>query len=260
MRSLLTISLSLMAHAAVAGALVWHASHKTPDPQPPPDPAPQNAGETFELPAPETPEDAPLAQASPSSDDIAAPSPPDAPENAARPTPPQRGRVANKAAASGRPSGGHDPGTTDGAQGGTTTSTLYGAVGDRSASDLATSFLRNFSITESADPAWTSQPLGAAGDATVTFTLDESGHIENVSVSGAPSAALTSGIKRTMALIKGRPFTAKTKVTKLHLSAVVVADSTGAFGVGPGGSEDKKEGTSWFRTGGRRVDLHVRVK
>ncbi len=49
----------------------------------------------------------------------------------------------------------------------------------------------------------------SAGEADVVFTLDESGHIEDMQVLGSPSPALSSAIRRTFALVKGRPFVAK---------------------------------------------------
>jgi hypothetical protein len=257
--SFVTATLSLSVHAAVATALLWPAR----TPPSPADPAPRLAGETFELPAPETTV-VPLANASPSPDTVApAATEIDAPEAPARPRPPARAtHRPERPSHAGRPSGGRArPSADDGAPGGTSAKGLYGAVGDRSASDLATAFIRGFSLASSADPLWTSAPLGGAGEATVTITLDASGHVAGSEVSGAPSRALASGVRRTIALIEDRPFVAKGKVTRLHLSATVSTDTSGGFGVGPGGSEDKREGTSWFRlASGRRVDLHVRVR
>jgi hypothetical protein len=68
-----------------------------------------------------------------------------------------------------------------------------------------------------------------------------------------------------LALIKGRPFVAKGKVTKLHLVAVVSADSVhdGLHGdvFAIGGSFAGAEGSAFFALAiGRRIDVRVRAK
>jgi hypothetical protein len=138
-------------------------------------------------------------------------------------------------------------------------------VGDRSASDLATAFTRGFPQAASADPAWRSASFGTAGEADVVLTLDESGHIEGTQVLGAPTPALSGGIRRTLALINGRTFVTRGRVTKLHVTAVVSADSVhdGLHGdvFAIGGSFAGGEGSAFFALAiGWRVDLRVRAR
>jgi len=260
----ITFVLSLGVHVAVAAALLVPEVPERRTAEELADPSPQLAGETFELPAPDT-EDVPLANASPSPDEnaaAAAAEPGDAP---ARPQAPPRARPGERPSRAGRPSAGRaDPGRADGTPTGGQ-ARLYGAVGDRSAADLATAFTRGFPQAASADPVWRTAPLGSAGEADVVITLDESGHIADVQVLGAPSTALARGIRRTLALVKGRPFVAKSKTTRLHLRASVSADSVhdGLHGdvFAIGGSFAGAEGNAFFALAiGRRIDLRVRVR
>jgi hypothetical protein len=253
----LAISISLGVHVAVATAFIFH-----PVPAHLEDPAPALAGETFELPAPET-QLAPLANASPSADDVGQAAPSDAPDAPAKPPPPKVGKHAARPSNAGRPSAGRTA-TGDGDTEGTSSSGLtFGATGDRSATDLLTAITHGFAQGASGDPAWRTAPLGSAGDATLTIALSEDGHIESESISGNPTPALASGIRRTMALIRGRPFVAKGKVTKLHLTATVsndaVHDNSGSDVFAIGRSVAGGEGHGWFALSvGRRIDLRVR--
>jgi len=135
--------------------------------------------------------------------------------------------------------------------------TLFGAVGERSASDLPLAFTRAFPQASSADPSWAKANLGSAGEADVTITLDETGHIENVAVS-CPDGSLASGISRTLSLLRARPFTAKAKVTHLHLSARISPDQVhdglhgDVFAIG------QSEGNAFFALSiGRRIDVKI---
>lgn len=258
----LPLGISFGAHVALAAAFL--AARPLPA-APLDDPAPQIAGETFELPAPET-ADVPLSNASPSPEDLGTPAPDDDDGDApARPTPPPRGKPAPRASHARRPSGGRaEPGQTDGA-GSAPTPALYGAVGERSAADLATAFTRGFPQAASADPAWRTAPLGSAGVADVVLTLDDTGHIVDTQLLGSPSAALTSAVRRTLALIKGRPFVARGKVTRLHLVASVSADAVhdGLHGdvFAIGGSFAGGEGSAFFALAiGRRIDVRVHLR
>ncbi len=254
-----TLPLSIAAHAAIAGALLMPRGDAPP---PGGDPTPALAGETFELPAPDT-QEAPLANASPSPDEVGAPAPAEAEDAPARPPPPRAGRSAARPSNAGRPSAGR-PSRADGDEGGASGSGLaYGAVGDRSASDLLTAITHGFAQGASGDPAWRSAPIGPAGEATLVLTLDESGHLESEQIVGSPSPALASGIRRTLALVRGRPFVARGKVTKLHLVASVstdsVHDATGGDVFAIGRSVAGGEGHGWFALAiGRRIDLRVR--
>jgi hypothetical protein len=258
--TLAALGLSFATHVAVGAALLW----PRPAAEVPASPAPQLAGETFELPAPETAE-RPLANAAPSPDTEALPAPElgDAP---ARPTPPSRARSAAQPSHQGRPSAGKaSSGEPEGTAGGSGANALFGAVGDRSAADLATAFTRGFPQAASGDPSWRQAALGPAGEATVTLTLDAEGHLTDVVVSGAPSAPLSAGIRRTMALIKGRPFVARSQTTKLVLSATISSDTVhdGLHGdvFAIGGSFASSEGSAFFALAiGRRIDVRVRLR
>jgi hypothetical protein len=177
--------------------------------------------------------------------------------------PPKNGKLAAHPSNAGRPSAGRTS-AGDGETGGTSSSGLtFGATGDRSATDLLTAITHGFAQGASGDPAWRSAPLGSAGEATLTITLGEDGHIESEQISGSPSPALSSGIRRTMALIHGRPFVAKGKITKLHLTATVssdaVHDSSGGDVFAIGRSVAGGEGHGWFALSiGRRIELRVR--
>jgi len=57
---------------------------------------------------------------------------------------------------------------------------LFGAVGVRFASDLATTFTRAFPQAASADPLWSAAPFGAASSAELTLVLDDEGYILGV--------------------------------------------------------------------------------
>ncbi len=256
-----TLGISLTAHGA--GAVFFCVPHVLPAPVQL-DPPPQNAGDTFELPAPES-ADVPLANASPSPDTNAAPAPIEFPDAPAHPVPPSRGRPAARPSHQGRPSAGSAaPAQTDGVSGSSGASALFGAVGDRSAADLSRAFTRDFPQAASGDPIWRSAPLGAAGEATVILTLDDTGHIADVQVTGNPSGPLADGIRRTMTLIKGRPFVARNKVTKLRIVATISSDTVhdGLHGevFAIGGSFAEGEGSAFFALNvGRRIDLRVRA-
>lgn len=253
--------MSLVAHGAVAALLLMPRGEALSLPRSPLDPAPELAGETFELPAPESTE-TPLANASPSPDTNAAPDPVDFPDAPARPRPPARARPAERPSHQGRPSAGHaEPGQNDAATGSTGSGAMFGAVGDRSAADLTRAFTRGFPQAASGDPAWRSVPFGSAGEATLVLTLDDAGRIADVQVLGSPGAALAQGIRRTMALIKGRPFVARGKVTRLRLSATVSPNTVpdglhgDVFAIGAGDDD------GFFALSvGRRIDLRVRAQ
>lgn len=257
----LTFVLSLGMHVAVAAALLVPERRGADELT---DPPPQLAGETFELPAPDM-LDIPMANAWPSPDENAAAAPAEPGDAPARPAPPLRARSGERPSRAGRPSAGRaEPGQADGTPAGAR-ARLYGAVGDRSAADLATAFTRGFPQATSADPAWRTAPLGSAGEADVVITLDESGHISNVQILGAPTPPLAAGIRRTLALVRGRPFVAKAKTTRLHLSAKVTADTVhdGLHGdvFAIGGSFTGGEGNAFFALAiGRRIDLRVRAR
>ncbi len=260
-RGVLPLTLSIGAHVLVAATLL-RAGARAPETS---DPPPALGGETFELPAPETIEP-PLANASPAPETTAPSDPASDGEGVTRPRPPAHGRSDPRPSRPARPSGGRvEPASGETGDGTASSPALYGAVGERSAADLATAFTRGFPQVASADPMWRTAPLGSAGEADVVLTLDESGHIESSQVLGSPSPALASAVRSTLALIKARPFVAKGKVTRLHLVAKVSSDEVhdGLHGdvFAIGGSYAGGEGNAFFALAiGRRIDVRVRAR
>ncbi|MFO0679320.1 MAG: hypothetical protein U0169_22525 [Polyangiaceae bacterium] len=141
---------------------------------------------------------------------------------------------------------------------------LFGAVGDRSAADLARSFTRAFASAASTSPLWKSAPLGSAGSITVTFTLDPSGKLTGQVVGPSGSAALTDSVRRTLAVIGGRTFTSRGSVTRVTLRATVSSDQVhdglhgDVFAIGASMTGDV--GSGFFALAiGRRIDVQVRA-
>jgi hypothetical protein len=183
-------------------------------------------------------------------------------------------RTANRAAAStanGSPAAkvlDRDPAKTgDGPSGHTA---LFGAVGVRSASDLATTFTRAFPQAASADPIWPTVPFGSAGSADLTLVLDEEGHLAQSAIGGSPSAALRRGIERTLTLLGvDRPFTARTAVTRMRVTAHLTRDDLhdgfhGDVFALSGGSFSRDVGSAFFALPpaggpGRRIDVEIRL-
>jgi hypothetical protein len=145
---------------------------------------------------------------------------------------------------------------------------LYGAVGVRFATDLATTFTRAFPQAASADAVWATAPFGSAGTAEVTLNLDDEGHLTGTTVTGTPSPALRRGVERTLALMGPRAFTSRGMTTKLRVVAHVVKDDVhdglhGDVFALSGGSFSGEVGTAFFALpgngGGRRIDVELRL-
>lgn len=146
---------------------------------------------------------------------------------------------------------------------------LFGAVGVRYATDLATTFTRAFPQAGSADPVWNTTSLGLAGSADVTLVLDDSGHLVSHVIGGAPSPALRRGIERTLLLMGPRAFTARGATTRLRVSARVTRDVVhdglhGDVFALSGGSFSGDLGTAFFALPGaggpgRRIDVELRL-
>ena len=161
----------------------------------------------------------------------------------------------------------HPASASDAPPSGTGRPALFGAVGVRYATDLATTFTRGFPQAASADPVWGSVPIGSAGTADVTLTLDESGHLVGSTVAGAPSSALRRGIERTLALLGPRAFTARGAATRLRVTAHVGRDDVhdglhGDVFALSGGSFTGDVGTAFFAlpgAPGRRIDVELRL-
>ena len=269
MPGLVGVSLSLVLHAGVG---LWFAVPRHPSREVPVDPNPLLSGETFVLPAPES-LDAPLVNASLSSGTVAA-SPllndPDGPAAADALAQVRNAQRASHHVPSEALHGGAAPGVrlacSQDASGGGCSSSLCGAVGERSASDLATAFVHGFAQIASADPAWRTAALGAVGDGIIALTLDEAGHLVDSKVSGTASDALARGIKNTVVLLKSRTFTSKGKTTTLRFTGVVSADRTANDGLhgekfALGSSFSGGEGSAFFALPiGRRIDIRVKQR
>lgn len=146
---------------------------------------------------------------------------------------------------------------------------LFGAVGVRYATDLATTFTRAFPQAASADAIWNSASFGSAGTADVTLVLDDGGHLVSHAIAGAPSPALRRGIERTLLLMGPRTFTAHGATTRLRVAARVTSDVVhdglhGDVFALSGGSFSGDLGTAFFALPGaggpgRRVDVELRL-
>jgi hypothetical protein len=146
---------------------------------------------------------------------------------------------------------------------------VFGAVGVRFASDLATTFTRAFPQAASAYPVWSSVPFGDAGRAEVTLVLDEDGHLTSSEITGSPSPALRRSIERTLVLLAPRVFTSRAASTKLSVTAYVSRDDVhdglhGDVFALSGGSFTGEVGAAFFALPpaagpGRRVDVEVKL-
>lgn len=146
---------------------------------------------------------------------------------------------------------------------------LFGAVGVKFASDLATTFTRAFPQAASADPVWAGAAFGSTSSAEITLALDEDGYLAQTVVGGTPSLALRRGIDRTLALLGARPFTARGAVTRLRVTAHVSRDEVhdglhGDVFALSGGSFSGDVGSAFFALppvagAGRRIDVELRL-
>lgn len=140
----------------------------------------------------------------------------------------------------------------------------YGAVGDRSAVDLATAFTRALPQIASTDPGWQRAALGSVGRVRITLVLDPDGRLVESSV-GDGSPLLRASASRTIALVKARSFVARGARTTLELEAKISPDDVhdGLHGdvFALGASYMNPEGSAFFALAiGRRIDLHVRAR
>lgn len=257
------VVLSLVAHGA-GFALAVHDHGKTaPSTLKPEAPARTVAGETFEVPLDEVAVNAldragghpdPGAEWTPVSN--ATPSRGDGPgEDAPRESHPRPQVHAGKAA----PVAAGTVGAGDGDR-----TPRFGAVGDRSAVEVATAFTRGFPQAASADPLWIAAPFGPAGTVDVYLTLGEDGALERARTGGSPSHALAEGVRRTLALVRARSFVAEGRETHLRVTATVTRDAVhdGLHGevFAIGGSFDTGERSGFFALAvGRRIDVRVQV-
>jgi hypothetical protein len=241
---------SLTLHVAAVGLVRARGAARAPTFEPS---AQTLAGETLDVepPAPDPGVDSTPAPDTPSPSPAPAPTPPaHAPAPARSPTPDLPASPASPAAPGGaRPA-------------------LFGAVGVRYATDLATSFTRAFPQAASADAVWSTVAFGSAGTADLSLTIDDAGHLTGHAIAGSPSPALRRGIERTLALLGPRTFTARGALTRLRVSARVGKDDVhdglhGDVFALSGGSFSGDVGTAFFALpaagGGRRIDVELRL-
>ncbi len=243
-------AVSLALHAGVLGtSMVRHAPAPTAAPAFEPTTGPL-VGETLDVEPPAVPVDVDEANASrPAPGEVA---PPGSLLPVAAPGP-GPGRAAHPAS----------PGVAAPAS----APALFGAVGVRYATDLATTFTRGFPQAASTEAIWGSAPFGPAGTAEVTLVIDESGRLVSSAIAGAPSTALRKGIERTLVLLGARTFTARGAVTRLRVSARVSPNDVhdglhGDVFALSGGSFSGDVGTAFFALPGasaRRVDVELRL-
>lgn len=121
---------------------------------------------------------------------------------------------------------------------------LYGAVGERGSIDLVFAFKRAFPQGASSDPIWDRVPIGFFAEGDVTFTIDAAGTLTHTTVSANAAPAFRAAIARTVAVIKGRPFTAKGATTRLHMIVRVndQLQNGGRFMIDAAGSFDLPSG------------------
>jgi hypothetical protein len=253
----LFVALSFGFHAAISIALTSLAAREPAPGAQAFDPASQGlAGETLDVePAPPAPEESDWT-----------PVPADAP--AAAPSPATVAPPSTGAGAQPRISGAAPAST--GAPSVVAHPALFGAVGVRFASDLATTFTRAFPQAASADPVWPTVPFGATSSAELTLVLDDDGHLARSTIGGAPSVALRRGIERTLTLLgTARPFTAHGAVTRIHVTSRVTRDDVhdglhGDVFALSGGSFSGDVGNAFFAlpagaAPGRRIDVDLRL-
>jgi hypothetical protein len=239
-------AVSLAVHLGLAlGAVVLHTS-ATPAPRVEASGAGAAAehgsaalgGETFDI-AEETPPLPPEETASASAGNDA-PAPPDPRETielddgpkVARPPATHAPRRANASASSEATAASPPP------------AALYGAVGERGSIDLVLAFRRAFPQGAAGDPIWDHVPVGFYAEGDVSFTIDPGGTLTHTTVSAGAAPAFRAAIARTVAVIKGRPFTAKGATTRLHM-VVRVSDkltNQGRFMIDAAGSFELPSG------------------
>lgn len=254
------LGLSVLAHFCAGVAMV--RSH---DLAPPPDDRPAAtvlSGETVEVPGlemlaprPDEPVDLDDAPPKPSGE-----APAEVPDDAVRDAPPKPRPQARPTRAVAM----HGVSLPNASEHGSDAEPArFGAVGERSAVDLATAFTRGFPQAASGDPVWLKAGFGSAGSAEVVLTLDATGHLTDVEVRGTPSSALRQAIAGTVALVRARAFTAKASVTRLRIVGSVSADAIrnetrGNDVYAIGGSFSGHAGSAFFSLSvGRRIDVTI---
>jgi hypothetical protein len=195
------------------------------------------AGETFEVPDLEQMPDETTAspEAPPIELDGPAAPTPEANGDAPAPKPSKKTRGVQAQAHASAPSAASEPPPPP---------ALYGAVGDRTAGDLVTSFKRMFPVGASYDPLWEKVPVGFYAEGDVTFHLAGDGTITHVTVSAAAAPAFKVAIQQTTTLLKHRLFTARGEATHVHMVVRVTGNvvNHGAFTIDSAGSFELRSG------------------
>ena len=274
LKAFIAAGTSLLAHLAVASALLSRARSKpeTYATRPSPattdeTPAPTSRG-SYEVPIERDPGSSQATPPPPASVPLQAPPLPVAAE--ARPTnPPIAALVdapspatatARAPLSSGAPPVLPPANAAATATSGASSAALFGATQDRSASDLAAAFARTFPQAARGDPLWLRAAFGSAGDALVTLVIDDAGHLQgDPDVRGGVSAALASNIARTFAKIHGGSFTSRGARTTLQISATITPKKIDAYALGDG-PFDRDVASAFFELPpDRRIDVRVRL-
>lgn len=147
----------------------------------------------------------------------------------------------------------------------------FGSEGAASVRDLGRAFTRAIPAACSADPAWSKLAAGDAGSLRAAIRVDSEGHIQSADpLDKDPPKHLVNVLRRTVPLlqagtfaVKGNKPTAGTQTLELRAT---VADEPPGDDDGSGArdrlafSYDGGRGKASFtQTGGRRVDIQVRV-
>ena len=219
------------------------------------------AGDTFALPEPVETEGVSISElAEPAPSLPSSPSPEESPPTANVPTESVSKRSVRTTA---KPANSIGAASSAGASAPSPETELYGAVGDRSATDIALAFTSQFPSAASADPLWNSAPFGSAGEVRIALTIDENGRLIDTALRSGGSPALRSGVQRTLALIRGRAFTAHQATTTLAVAGKVSPDEVhdGLHGDFFAVGRSSHEGTAFFALPiGRRIDIRVQTK
>jgi outer membrane biosynthesis protein TonB len=156
-------------------------------------------------------------------------------------------------------------GTGDGGPGGS-----FGSEGQASVRDLGRAFTRAIPAACSADPVWAKLALGDAGSLRVELHVGGDGHLASAEpVDENGPKALVNVLRRTVPLLQAGTFAVRggavtAGVETLEIKATVSDDAGGESATGGrdhlafsySGGHGK---ASFTQTGGRRVDVSVRV-
>jgi hypothetical protein len=183
---------------------------------------------------------------------------------AASSAPAASGAPSASPAASSTAVAGPDPGTGSG------NGSTFGSDGEAAKRDLGRAFTRAIPAACAADPVWSKLAAGDAGTLRVELRIDGDGHIAGADPVGAdPPKHLVNILRRTVPMLSAGTFAVRSgSVTAgtqtLELKAVVSDEPDGDDGAGARDKlafsyEGGRGKASFTQTGGRRVDVSVRV-